>query len=65
MSSFGFQAGDAEEICDAALSDPDTNVVITAVENLGKTQTTHARPKVEELLLASGSHRSYIDGRRR
>jgi len=52
----GFQAGDATEIYGAALSDSDTNVVITAVENLGKTRATHLRPKIEELLLASGSH---------
>jgi HEAT repeat protein len=52
----GFQAGATEEIYAAALSDPDTNVVITAVENLGRTRAAQFRPKIEELLLAPGSH---------
>ena len=32
----GIQAGGADAIYEAALSDPDPNVVITAVENLGR-----------------------------
>jgi hypothetical protein len=52
----GFQIGGVEEIYEGALSDPDINVVITAVENLGRTRAVHFRPKIEELLLAVGSH---------
>jgi HEAT repeat protein len=46
----------AETIYEAALSDPDPNVVITAVENLGRTRATQFRGQVEHLLLHSGSH---------
>jgi len=52
----GFQIGGVEQIYKAALSDPDTNVVITAVENLGKTRATQFRRQLEELLQAPGSH---------
>jgi HEAT repeat protein len=51
----GVPAGGAEGIYEAALSDPDPNVVITAVENLGRTRATQFRCRIEELLLA-GSH---------
>jgi len=51
----GIQASGAEAIYEAALADPDLNVVITAVENLGQTRATQFRGRVEELLLA-GSH---------
>src|SRR5450755_1655286 len=50
----------AEAIYEAALSDQDTNVTITAVENLGKTQATQFRRRIEDLLLA-GSH-PMLDG---
>ena len=48
----GVQTSGAEAIYEAALSDPDPNVVITAVENLGKTQATQFRGRIEDLLLA-------------
>jgi HEAT repeat protein len=48
----GVQTSDADAIYETALSDPDPNVVITAVENLGKTQATRFRRRVEDLLLA-------------
>jgi HEAT repeat protein len=48
----GFQASGVEAIYEAALSDKDVNVVITAVENLGKTQATHFRGNIEDLLQA-------------
>jgi HEAT repeat protein len=51
----GVQAGDVDEIYEAALSDPDENVVITAVENLGRTRATQFRRRIEDLLLA-GAH---------
>jgi HEAT repeat protein len=51
----GLTANDADLIYEAALSDPDPNVVITAVENLGKTRATQFRCHIENLLLA-GSH---------
>jgi HEAT repeat protein len=51
----GFQTSGVEAIYEAALSDTDINVVITAVENLGKTQATHFRGSIEQLLQA-GSH---------
>jgi HEAT repeat protein len=51
----GIQAGCATEIYAAALADPDPNVVITAVANLGEAQAVQFRGRVEELLLA-GSH---------
>jgi len=51
----GFQASGVEAIYEAALADKDINVVITAVENLGKTQATHFRRNVEDLL-QSGAH---------
>ncbi len=51
----GIQAAGAEPIYEAALSDPDSNVVITAVENLGRAHAHRFKRRVEELLLA-GSH---------
>ena len=45
----------AESIYEAALGDSDPNVVITAVENLGRTRATQFRGRVEDLLL-TGSH---------
>jgi HEAT repeat protein len=44
-----------DAIYEAALSDPDPNVVITAVENLGRAHAHRFKGRVEELLLA-GSH---------
>jgi hypothetical protein len=49
----GFQAAGTEAIYEAALSDPELNVVITAVENLGKTRSTRFRPQIERLLQSS------------
>ena len=49
------QVSGAGEIYAAALSDADPNVVITAVENLGRTRTEEFRGQIEELLQA-GSH---------
>jgi len=40
----------AEAIYEAALSDPDTNVVITAVENTAKTRAVQFRQQIESLL---------------
>lgn len=51
----GVQASGAEAIYEAALSDQDPNVVITAVENLGKTRSTQFRRRIEDLL-QTGSH---------
>ncbi len=51
----GLTAKDADLIYDAALSDQDPNVVITAVENLGRARATQFRCQIENLLLA-GSH---------
>jgi HEAT repeat protein len=51
----GIQAIGADPIYEAALSDEDPNVVITAVENLGRTRAIQFRARIEELLLA-GSH---------
>jgi hypothetical protein len=51
----GVQSGDTGPIYAAALSDQDPNVVITAVENLGRIRATEFRDRVEELLQA-GSH---------
>ena len=48
----GVQVSGAEAIYEAALSDQDANVVITAVENLGKTRATQFRSRIEDLLLA-------------
>jgi HEAT repeat protein len=48
----GMQADDAGEIYAAALSDPDPNVVITAVENIGRVRATEFRSRIEELLRA-------------
>jgi HEAT repeat protein len=45
----------AESIYQAALSDPDPNVVITAVENIGRVHALEFRGRIEELLL-TGSH---------
>jgi HEAT repeat protein len=51
----GVQASGVEAIYEAALSDQDPNVVITAVENLGLTRATQFRRRIEDLLL-TGSH---------
>ncbi len=51
----GVPTGGAETIYETALSDPDLNVVITAVENIGRTRATQFRSRVEDLLSA-GSH---------
>ena len=51
----GIQVSGAGEIYAAALGDNDPNVVITAVENLGRTRTEEFRGQIEELLQA-GSH---------
>lgn len=51
----GVQAPSADDIYEAALTDPDPNVIITAVENLGKIRSPRFRCRIEELLLA-GSH---------
>jgi HEAT repeat protein len=48
----GIQASDAGEIYSAALSDPDPNVVITAVENLGSMRSQEFRGRIEDLLQA-------------
>ncbi|MGD0438002.1 MAG: HEAT repeat domain-containing protein, partial [Bryobacteraceae bacterium] len=48
----GVQTSGADAIYEAALSDPDPNVVITAVENLGRTQAKQFRSRIENLLLA-------------
>ena len=50
----GVQASDVDAIYQAALSDEDPNVVITAVENLGRTRAAQFRRRIEDLLLAGG-----------
>ena len=47
----GMRMVEAGEIYAAALDDPDPNVVITAVENLGRMRAMDYRGRVEELLL--------------
>jgi HEAT repeat protein len=49
----GVQSDGAREIYTAALSDPDQNVVITAVENLGRIRAGEFRNRIEGLLQAS------------
>src|ERR1035438_6771193 len=56
----GVESSGAEAIYRAALGDPEPNVVITAVENLGRTRATGFRRPIEELLLA-GTH-PMLDG---
>jgi len=51
----GIRAGGTEEIYSAALSDQDPNVVITAVENLGKIRADEFRSRIEDLL-QPGAH---------
>ena len=51
----GSAASGTEEIYAAALSDPDPNVVITAVENLGKIRAGEFRSRIEDLL-QPGAH---------
>jgi HEAT repeat protein len=51
----GIQAGGTSEIYAAALADQDLNVVITAVENIGKLQAKEFRSQIEDLL-ASDAH---------
>jgi HEAT repeat protein len=48
----GVLASGATDIYAAALSDPDLNVVITAVENLGKMRAEEFRSRIEDLLQA-------------
>jgi HEAT repeat protein len=48
----GVQAGDAGDIYAQALSDKDTNVVIAAVENLGRIRAEEFRSRIEDLLQA-------------
>jgi HEAT repeat protein len=49
------RASEAHDIYAAALSDKDPNVVITAVENLGRVRAVEFRSQIENLLQA-GSH---------
>jgi len=51
----GIQAGDTAALYAAALSDKDPNVVITAVENLGRIRAVEFRSRIEDLLQA-GTH---------
>jgi HEAT repeat protein len=51
----GIRAGGTEEIYSAALSDRDQNIVITAVENLGKIRAEEFRSRIEDLL-QPGAH---------
>ena len=51
----GIQSAEVAEIYAKALSDEDPNVVITAVENLGKIRAREFRSRIEDLLQA-GSH---------
>jgi HEAT repeat protein len=51
----GVRADGVDKVYEAALSDRDENVVITAVENLGRTRATQFKCRIEELLLA-GPH---------
>jgi HEAT repeat protein len=46
----GIQSSNAREIYAAALSDKDVNVVITAVENLGRLRSREFRNQIENLL---------------
>ena len=46
----GIQVGDAREIYAAALCDKDVNIVITAVENLGRIRSGEFRRQIEDLL---------------
>ena len=49
----GVESSGAEAIYRAALGDPEPNVVITAVENLGRTRATGFRRPIEDLLVAA------------
>ncbi len=51
----GTHTASTDGIYEAALSDPDSNVVITAVENLGRAHARSFKGRIEELLLV-GSH---------
>jgi len=51
----GIRANDAQEIYHAALVDSDINVVITAVENLGKMRGVEFRSQIEVLLQAGSN----------
>jgi HEAT repeat protein len=57
----GVQSSGAEAIYEAALADPDPNVVITAVENLGKMRAAAFASPIEDLL-QSGSHHPMLLG---
>jgi len=48
----GMQGGNAGELYAKSLSDPDVNVVITAVENLGRMRVAEFRARIEELMEA-------------
>ena len=50
----GIQAQGTADIYAAALSDEDPNVVITAVENLGKLRAAEFRGRIEDLLESDG-----------
>jgi HEAT repeat protein len=50
----GIQARGTADIYAAALSDEDPNVVITAVENIGKLRATEFRRQLEDLLESDG-----------
>ena len=49
----GVESSGAEAIYRTALRDPEPNVVITAVENLGRTRATGFRQRIEDLLLGN------------
>lgn len=49
----GVSASSVEAIYEAALSDTDPNVVITAVDNLGRARATQFAGQIEKLLLAA------------
>ena len=55
----GVHTAGAGEIYEAALSDPDPNVVITAVENLGRMRAAAFRGRIEDLL-RTGSHPTLV-----
>ena len=49
----GVESSGAEAIYRAALGDPELNVVITAVENLGRSRATGFRRQIDDLLLSA------------
>lgn len=52
----GLQTSGTDGIYEAALADKDPNVVMTAVENVGRARATQFRHRIETLLLDEGSH---------